>query len=213
MVKGALFVGWGAIITGREKIAPTVLGEAVEYLQRMKKQGVIDSFEVVILEPHGGDLGGFVLVKGEKESIAKLRVEDEFVRLIISVQLVHQKVGVVGAYTDAEMQTLFQTWDEQEEKLIWHHFVVHLSYENGAYKYKVKQIDYLQEYYCSGGKKMSGKLLREIHKSGLEQELKDAIIARIKKYERPYKPEYVKSGESYHYLLDDEYLPIIDYVS
>jgi hypothetical protein len=39
MVKGALFVGWGAIITGREKIAPTVLGEAVEYLQRVKKQG------------------------------------------------------------------------------------------------------------------------------------------------------------------------------
>jgi hypothetical protein len=73
---------------------------------------------VVILEPHGGDLGGFVLVKGVKESIAKLRVEDEFVRLIISVQLVHQKVGVVGAYTDAEMQTLFQMWDEQEEKLI-----------------------------------------------------------------------------------------------
>jgi hypothetical protein len=93
------------------------------------------------------------------------------------------------------------------------HFVVHFSYKNGAYKYKVKQIDYLQEYYCSYGKRISGKLLRQIRKSGLEQELKDAIVARIKKYERPYKSGNLKSGESYHYLLDDEYLPIIDYVT
>jgi len=93
------------------------------------------------------------------------------------------------------------------------HFVVHFSYKNGAYKYKVKQIDYLQEYYCSNDKRVSGKLLSEIRKSGLEQELKDAIVAHIKKYESPYKSGNVKSGESYHYLLDDEYLPIIGYVT
>lgn len=93
------------------------------------------------------------------------------------------------------------------------HFVVHFSYKNGAYKYKVTQIDYLQEYYCSNGKRISGKLLRQISRSGLERGLKDAIVARIKKYERPYESGNVKSGEEYHYLLDDEYLPIIDYVT
>lgn len=118
MAKGALFVGWGEIITGREKVAPRVLGEAVEYLQHLQNEETIDSFEVVILEPHGGDLGGFVLVKGDKDLIARLRVDEDFTRVIVGVQLVHQKVGVVGAYTGVEMQNLFQLWDQQEGKLL-----------------------------------------------------------------------------------------------
>ncbi|HEY8560135.1 MAG TPA: hypothetical protein VIL74_07150 [Pyrinomonadaceae bacterium] len=118
MAKGALFVGWGAIVAGREKVAPKVLGDAVAYLERLQGEGTIDGFDVVLLEPHGGDLGGFVLVRGEKETIARLRVDDEFMRLIVAVQLVHQKVGVVGAYTGAEMQSLFRMWDDEEDKLL-----------------------------------------------------------------------------------------------
>lgn len=117
MEKGALFVGWGSIITGREKIAPRVLNEAMQYLQKLKTEGQLDSIEVIILEPHGGELDGFVLVKGDKNVLANLRVDDEFVKMIVGVQLVHTKVGVVWAYSGAEIQSLFQMWDEQEEKL------------------------------------------------------------------------------------------------
>ena len=116
-MKSALFVGWGALIPGREKTARSVLGEAMQYLRRLQKEGTIDSIEAVALEPHGGDLNGFVLVKGDQERLARLRVEDEFVRIIVGVQLVHSNVGVVGAYTGAEMQSLFAIWDQQEEKL------------------------------------------------------------------------------------------------
>lgn len=118
MAKGALFVGWGAIIPGREKTASAVLGEAAGYLQQLQRDGKIDAFDVVLLEPHGGDLEGFVMVKGEKESLATLRVSEEFQRLIVGVQLVHAKVGVTGAYTGAEMQTVMRLWDEQEERLL-----------------------------------------------------------------------------------------------
>lgn len=118
MAKGALFVGWGEIIPGREKAAQAALSDAMQYCKRLQQQGSIDSFEVVILEPHGGDLAGFVLLKGDREAIAHLRVNDKFVSVIVGVQLVHRKVGVVGAYTGAEMQSLFAVWDEQEEKLI-----------------------------------------------------------------------------------------------
>lgn len=117
MAQGALFVGWGALIAGRERAAQGVLAGAMQYLERLRGQGVIESVEVVALEPHGGDLEGFVLVKGDKEALARLRVADEFVRVIVGVQLVHQKVGVVWAYTGAEMQTLFEAWSRQEEKL------------------------------------------------------------------------------------------------
>src|ERR671928_154888 len=54
MAKGALFVGWGALIPGREAAARRVLGDAMQYLQRLQQAGTIDSFEAVALEPHGG---------------------------------------------------------------------------------------------------------------------------------------------------------------
>jgi hypothetical protein len=118
MKKGALFVGWGAIIPGREKSASRVLGEAMEYLQRLKEEGVIDSIDVVLLEPHGGELEGFVLIRGEHDCLAKLRGEESFLQTIVGVQLVHTKVGVIGAYADAEMQSVLQIWDQQEGRLL-----------------------------------------------------------------------------------------------
>lgn len=118
MDQGALFVGWGAIIAGREKAAAGVLDEALRYLQRLQDDGSVDSVDVVLLEPHGGDLEGFVLVRGERDTLARLRVDEAFVRVIVGVQLVHQKVGVVGAYTGAGLQTLLRLWDEQEARLL-----------------------------------------------------------------------------------------------
>jgi hypothetical protein len=91
-------------------------------------------------------------------------------------------------------------------------FVVHSSYRNGEYKYKVKEVRYLRQYYCYEGEVTGGKLLREIRKSGLERDLKDAIVARIKGFERPYQAGNAKDDDEYHYLLDDETLPIIDFV-
>ncbi len=117
MAKGALFVGWGAIIPGREKTAANVLGEAMEYCGRLQQDGQLDSFEAIVLEPHGGNLEGFVVVRGDKDKLAQLRVDDEFVRMIVGVQLVHTNMRVVWAYTGAEMQSLFAMWDQQEEKL------------------------------------------------------------------------------------------------
>lgn len=93
-------------------------------------------------------------------------------------------------------------------------FVVHFAYRNGEYRYRVKSINYLRHYYCYENEIRSGRVLRQIRQSGLEQELKDAIIARIRRiYTRPYQPGNVTSGELYHYLLDDEHLPIIDFVT
>jgi hypothetical protein len=118
MKKAALFVGWGSIIPGREKQAQKVLGDAVTYCQGLQTQGRIDSFEAFFLEPHGGDLEGFVLVRGDREQIAQIRTEEEFLKSIVAVQLVHQKVGVVGAYAGEELQKIAQIWNQQESKLL-----------------------------------------------------------------------------------------------
>jgi hypothetical protein len=118
MSKGSLIVGWGEIIPGREKAAQRTLKSAMQYCVRLQQEGKIDRFEVVILEPHGSDLNGFVLITGDKGTIAQLRTENEFVSVMIGVQLVHRNVRVVGAYVGAALQSLFAIWDEQEDKLL-----------------------------------------------------------------------------------------------
>jgi hypothetical protein len=118
MAKRKLFVGWGALIPGREEAAQKVLNDAIQYLQRLQREGMIDGFETVALEPHGGDLAGFVLVKGDKDAVARLRESEEFLRVTVRVQLVHSHVSVVGAYTGAEMQALFEMWEQQSEELM-----------------------------------------------------------------------------------------------
>ena len=117
MEKAALFVGWGALIPGREEAAGKVLQGAVEYLGRLQGEGRIDSFEPVALGPHGGDLAGFVLVKGDRAAIAELRYSDEFVRISTQIQRVHQSVGAVDAFTGAEMGQYFAMWDDPLEGL------------------------------------------------------------------------------------------------
>jgi hypothetical protein len=97
MADGGLFIGWGAPITGREAKGLDVLSESLAYYGGLQEQGVIESFETVILEPHGGDLQGFILLRGSEERLAQLRVDEEFVRLSTRASLIVASVGVIGA--------------------------------------------------------------------------------------------------------------------
>lgn len=117
IAKSALFVAWGPLIPGREEAAGRVLGEALQMLQEMQKAGAIDSFETVALEPHGGKLAGFVLLKGDKDTLMQFRSSAEFARVAARIQIVHTDVAVIGAYCGAEMMSLFEMWDRQIEEL------------------------------------------------------------------------------------------------
>lgn len=97
MADAGLFVGWGAPVTGREAKGLEVFNEALTYYGRLQQEGVIESVETVILEPHGGELAGFILLRGSEEKLAHLRVDDEFVRLSTRASLTVEGLGVVGA--------------------------------------------------------------------------------------------------------------------
>jgi hypothetical protein len=97
MADAGLFIGWGAPVRGREAKGLEVFSEALAYYGRLQQEGAIESFEPVILEPHGGDLQGFILLRGSEERLAQLRVDDEFVRLSTRASLIVEGVGVVGA--------------------------------------------------------------------------------------------------------------------
>jgi hypothetical protein len=99
----ALFIGWGALVRGRETQAVKVFGESIQYYAGLQQKGIIESFEPFLLEPHGGDLNGFILVRGDKDKLAHLRVDDEFQRRTLRASTIVDGVGVISATTGARL--------------------------------------------------------------------------------------------------------------
>jgi hypothetical protein len=97
MAEAGLFIGWGDPVTGREAKGLEVFAEALAYYGKAEQDGRIESHETVLLAPHGGELAGFILVRGSEGQIAALRAEDEFERITTRATLIVQNVGVVDA--------------------------------------------------------------------------------------------------------------------
>ena len=64
MAERALFVGFGTPVRGREERAVAVFNEFVGMFGRMANDGRIERMDVTLLDPHGGDLGDFVVGHG-----------------------------------------------------------------------------------------------------------------------------------------------------
>ncbi|HVP01018.1 MAG TPA: hypothetical protein VMT10_00505 [Solirubrobacteraceae bacterium] len=97
MADAALFVGWGESIHGREGLGLQVFAETLAYYTSLQEEGRIESFEPVLLAPHGGGLEGFIVLRGERATLDEIRASDEFERLTLKAQLVVREVGVVNA--------------------------------------------------------------------------------------------------------------------
>ncbi len=113
MAEAGLFIGWGAPVTGREAKGLEVFNESVEYWGKLEQDGKIESFEVVLLTPHGGDLEGFVLMRGSSEQVAALMVDEEFERMTTRATLIVQRVGVVGAVLGEGLERSIGTYQQQ----------------------------------------------------------------------------------------------------
>jgi hypothetical protein len=99
MAGEALFLGWGPVVRGREQKALQVFQETIEYYGKLQQEGRIDSFEPVLIAPHGGDLGGFVLLRGERGKLDELRSSEEFERAVTRAATIVDNVGVINAFT------------------------------------------------------------------------------------------------------------------
>lgn len=108
MADFGLFVGWGAIHPGREEAARKVFGEAMAWYASLQQGGRIESWSVALLDPHGGDLAGFALLRGSSAQLTELRATAEFERLISRATAVVAGFGVVWARLDGAAMQLVQ---------------------------------------------------------------------------------------------------------
>jgi hypothetical protein len=117
MADFGLFVGFGWPVRGREQNAAKVFNEAVELWTKLQSEGRIASWQPVFLEPHGGDLGGFFLVWGERDAIAQIRASDEMLNLNARAQQIVENFGVVGAETGDRIGAQMQMFLENSGEL------------------------------------------------------------------------------------------------
>ena len=117
MADAGIFIGWGQVVRGRERRALDVFNESIQYWGELQGDGKIESVEVVLLDPHGGDLAGFALLRGSAEQLASLRSEEEFQLRNTRADLIVDGLGVVDALLGEGIGNAMTTYQEEIEAL------------------------------------------------------------------------------------------------
>ena len=112
MAEAGLFLGWGVVVRGRELKALEVFNDDQAFWARVQQEGRIESFETAILEPHGGDLAGFILLRGTREQLNEVRNDEEFRRRVARAGLIVERLGVVPATLGDGLQQLMSVYQE-----------------------------------------------------------------------------------------------------
>jgi hypothetical protein len=113
MATAGIFVGWSTPVRGREEAGLGVFEEALAFDSQLQEEEAIESFEVVLLSPHGGGLSGFILVRGSEEQMAAVRARDDFQRINARASLVVDDLGVVDAALGEGMGEQLALYREQ----------------------------------------------------------------------------------------------------
>lgn len=80
MGPNVIMFAWNRSLPGREKMSAQHFQEFVEFMSVQQKNGVIESFDTVLLEPYGGAINGFFLMRGDPQKLRDLSASAEWIR-------------------------------------------------------------------------------------------------------------------------------------
>jgi hypothetical protein len=72
---------------------------------KLQGEGVIESWAAYFLGPHGGNLGGFFLLHGDREKLALASASEEMDRVLERAAMVVERLGVVPALTGSAIES------------------------------------------------------------------------------------------------------------
>jgi hypothetical protein len=113
MADAGLFIGWGDVVRGREDRALDVFNETIELYGQMQSDGRIESFEVALLNPHGGDLQGFVMLRGSEAQIDAVGRDEDFERVMTKGSLVVENLGIIPAAINEGLARAMAIYQEE----------------------------------------------------------------------------------------------------
>jgi hypothetical protein len=112
MESNALFFGWNHSIRGRERLSAEHFQEFVQYLQGLQKKGAIQSFDTVFLNPHGGDLNGFFLIRGAGSKLDALLASEDWVTHMTRAGLHLDGSGAIRGVTGDLVAERMKLWSK-----------------------------------------------------------------------------------------------------
>ena len=110
MSTGVIFYGWDKSIPGREQMSAAHFQDYLAYLAGLQQSGAIDSYDVVLLNPHGGDLNGFFLIRGEIEQLNALQETEEYQNHVTRGSLHLQGDGAIRGVTGEGVMEWMARW-------------------------------------------------------------------------------------------------------
>ena len=110
MGTNTVFFGWGRSNPGREHLSAQHFEEFVKYLNGRKESKAIDDYEIVFLDLHGGDLGGFFLIKGESPKLDALLASAEWVTHMTRAAMHLENPGTIRGVTGNRVAERMALW-------------------------------------------------------------------------------------------------------
>jgi hypothetical protein len=112
MANRILFLGWNRLVAGREQQGMDLFSKSIEAYTKWQNEGTRESFEPVFLSAHGGDLNGFIMLKGEADKLNELREDEEFIDMVIQAEYCLEGFGVVPGYIGEDLMGMFARWSK-----------------------------------------------------------------------------------------------------
>ena len=117
-VDGALMISFGAVHPGREALAVNTFVELSRYLGRLMDAGLIYSFKPYFFaDGQVGDISGFFLLEGRRESLEDVRREEPFQRIILRTGAATRNVRTSILVAGSEAGRLVNLYREIREEL------------------------------------------------------------------------------------------------
>lgn len=106
-----IFIGWNRSVPGREQMSAGHFGEMLSFLGGLQQEGLIHSFEPVLLTAHGGDLNGFMLIRGERAQLSSLAERDDWEMHLTRAGMHLENLGVIAGVSGETTMEWIARWN------------------------------------------------------------------------------------------------------
>lgn len=107
-----MFLSWDRPVPGREMAGMETFGQFTNWLGKQQTAGRIESFEPVLLDPHGEHLNGFVLVRGNYNNIAQIQNDEDYLNLMTRGTYEMQGLAVYNGSVGTAFQQRMTRWQK-----------------------------------------------------------------------------------------------------
>ena len=110
MSSNVVFFAWNRSVPGRERQSAEHFQEFLQYLGGLQAKGTIQAFDPVFIDPHGGDLNGFILIRGDSAKLDGLVASDEWVKHSTRALIHLEGSGAVRGVTGDLLMERMDLW-------------------------------------------------------------------------------------------------------